>query len=111
MLMYQTIYVGLFILLSIHIIHAQQIQQDQYIFKEAKNNRLVSPFTYEWTQLLEQFHNTLGNKNTTKDDSACLYPIPEFNCEPFIWHDAIVDRDAYHLRPSVSFKYILLTCL
>lgn len=77
-----------------------QLLPNQYIFKEPNKNGLITPFSYEWTQLLEQFHNTLGNKNTSKDDSACLYPVPKFNCKPFVWQDSIIDRDAYHLRPS-----------
>lgn len=93
-----------------HTINAQQAgvdQAEQYVFKQRpqqkqSNYGLISPFTYEWTQLLEQYHNTFGNKNVTNDDSTCLHPIPKFHCKPFFWHDAIVDRDAYHLRPSVS---------
>ncbi|CEP08885.1 hypothetical protein [Parasitella parasitica] len=61
---------------------------------------ILSPFSYEWIQLLEQFHNTFGHLNTSKDSDACLFPVPAFDCEPFIWHDAILDRNAYHLRPN-----------
>ncbi|RCH82419.1 hypothetical protein CU098_008463, partial [Rhizopus stolonifer] len=25
--------------------------------------------------------------------------MPSFDCPPFVWDDAILDRDAYHLRP------------
>lgn len=70
--------------------------------QQINSNSILSPFSYEWIQLLEQFHNTLGNKNNSKDDGACLFPVPTFDCEPFIWHDAILERDAYHLRPNVS---------
>ena len=80
--------------------------QEQHVFhqnnQQINSNSILSPFSYEWIQLLEQFHNTLGNKNNSKDDGACLFPVPTFDCEPFIWHDAILDRDAYHLRPNVS---------
>ncbi|GAN05784.1 phospholipase a2 [Mucor ambiguus] len=75
--------------------HVFQQQQQQAI-----SNSILSPFSYEWIQLLEQFHNTLGHRNTSKDDDACLFPVPAFDCEPFIWHDAILHRDAYHLRPN-----------
>lgn len=100
-----TLFTLILYVLPVHFIKAQdQQQQQQYIFKqEQQNYGMISPFTYEWTQLLENYHNTLGsNRNLTKDDSACLYPTPAFHCKPFIWHDAIIDRDAYHLRPSVS---------
>ncbi|KAI8090679.1 hypothetical protein BDF21DRAFT_411809 [Thamnidium elegans] len=75
-------------------------QLNQHIFGPPREKSLLSPFSYEWTQLLEQFHNTLGNKNTSKDSSVCLYPVPSFDCEPFVWNDAIIERDAYHLRPN-----------
>ncbi|GAA5814337.1 hypothetical protein MFLAVUS_007831 [Mucor flavus] len=75
-------------------------QMNQHVFGPPRETGLLSPFSYEWTQLLEQFHNTLGNKNTSKDSSACLYPVPSFDCEPFLWNDAIIERDAYHLRPN-----------
>jgi hypothetical protein len=79
------------------------LQGQQLVFKEQyPTSHLYSPFTYEWTQLLEQFHNTFGNKNISKDYSRCLYPMPKFNCQPFLWHDGIIDRDAYHLRPMVT---------
>lgn len=86
------------------VFHQQQQQQQQ----QASSNSILSPFSYEWIQLLEQFHNTLGHRNTSKDDDACLFPVPAFDCEPFIWHDAIVNRDAYHLRPNVCVKSNLL---
>lgn len=78
--------------------------QEQHVFQQhqhqTSSNSILSPFSYEWIQLLEQFHNTLGHRNTSKDDDACLFPVPAFDCEPFIWHDAILNRDAYHLRPN-----------
>lgn len=83
-------------------------QIDQHIFREPSKTGLLSPFTYEWTHVLEQFHNTLGHKNTSKDDSACLFPVPSFDCEPFLWNDAIVERDAYHLRPSVKKIFMIV---
>ncbi|KAI9469783.1 MAG: hypothetical protein EXX96DRAFT_587438 [Benjaminiella poitrasii] len=67
--------------------------QQQVAFRSLSN-----PFTVEWIQVLEQFYNTFGNHS--KDDSSCLYPIPEFDCEPFMWNDGIIKRDAYHLRPN-----------
>lgn len=79
------------------------LQGQQHVLKEQYSMRgFYSPFTYEWTQLLEQFHNAFGSKNTSKDHSQCLYSMPKFDCQPFLWHDAIVDRDAYHLRPMVT---------
>ncbi|CAO0794775.1 unnamed protein product [Mucor circinelloides] len=79
-------------------------QQEQHVFQQQQqqtsSSSILSPFSYEWIQLLEQFHNTLGHRNTSKDDEACLFPVPAFDCEPFIWHDAILNRDAYHLRPN-----------
>lgn len=94
-------YTLLILILHISSLYAQVIQ-DQLVFQQPGKNGIIPPFTYEWTQILEQFHNTLGNKNTSKDDSACLYPVPSFDCEPFVWNDAIIERDAYHLRPNVK---------
>lgn len=71
--------------------------QQQVVFNQ--NRGLIQPFTYEWVHLLEQFHNAFGN--TSKKD-VCLYPLPRFECKQFVWDDAIVDRDAYHLRPQVK---------
>lgn len=88
-------------------LYAQDIRE-QLVFQNPDHNGILSPFTYEWTQILEQFHNTLGNRNTSKDDSACLYPVPLFECEPFVWNDAIIERDAYHLRPNVRRIYFYL---
>jgi hypothetical protein len=85
------------------LIAVLSLQGQQHIFKEQQpKSVLYSPFTYEWTRLLEQFHNAFGSKNTSKDDSKCLYPMPKFDCQPFLWHDGIIDRDAYHLRPMVT---------
>ena len=78
-----------------------QVQPDQHVFKQ--QNSLVIPFSYEWTQLLQQFHNTFGN--SSKDDSTCLFPTPSFDCKPFFWQDDIFDRDAYHLRPQVIYHF------
>jgi hypothetical protein len=75
------------------------------IYQEHFSNpvgKFLTPFSYEWVQLLEQFHNTLGNKSK---DTECLFKVPKFDCPPFVWHDAIVDRDAYHLRPQVCFFF------
>ncbi|KAI9248912.1 GDSL-like Lipase/Acylhydrolase-domain-containing protein [Sporodiniella umbellata] len=70
--------------------------QEQAVFTTFPHG-WVEPFTYEWVQLLEQFHNAFGNR--TKKDT-CLFPIPKFDCQPFLWEDSIVERDAYHLRPQ-----------
>ncbi|KAI8647148.1 hypothetical protein BD408DRAFT_408682 [Parasitella parasitica] len=78
-------------------------ENQQYVFLKNQpidSKSILSPFSYEWIQLLEQFHNTLGHTNISKDNDACIFPVPAFDCEPFIWHDAILDRDAYHLRPN-----------
>lgn len=65
---------------------------------------LIQPFTYEWVHILEQLHNTFGNRS--KSEKKCLHQIPKFKCKPFYWEDSITNRDAYHLRPIV----LTMTC-
>lgn len=86
--MYSAVY-GLFILMITAVFGQQHVFQH--------TNRLM-PFTLEWTEILQQMYNTMGNKSR----EACLFPVPSFNCEPFYWNDQIIHRDAYHLRPKVK---------
>ncbi|KAG1048765.1 hypothetical protein G6F55_007152 [Rhizopus delemar] len=65
---------------------------------------LIQPFTYEWVHILEQLHNTFGNRS--KSEKKCLHQIPKFKCKPFYWEDSITNRDAYHLRP-IDIKSVI----
>jgi small subunit ribosomal protein S29e/phospholipase B1 len=73
-------------------------QPQQKVFQ---NTNAFSPFTLEWTEILQQMYNTLGNKSK---ENTCLFPVPTFHCTPFYWNDQINNRDAYHLRPNVISK-------
>ncbi|KAI8974686.1 hypothetical protein BDB01DRAFT_806093 [Pilobolus umbonatus] len=84
-------YIGVLILLFFLCVSAQQ-QQEVLQYKPQ------IPFSKEWLHLLEYFYNTRGH-NRTKEQK-CLHKIPRFYCLPFLWDDAIIDRDAYHLRPQ-----------
>ncbi|KAI7907151.1 uncharacterized protein BX663DRAFT_129912 [Cokeromyces recurvatus] len=83
----------MFVLILIYFLIPVIAGQQQIVLQS-----LHRPFTMEWIQLLEYLHNTFGNHS--KDDSICLFPIPAFECKPFIWNDGIIKRDAYHLRPN-----------